>query len=377
VDAVGITRVANVTGLDRIGIPVVMVVRPVSRTLSVSQGKGLTLAAAKVSGLMEAIELHHAEQIERPLLLGTYNQLRRRHQIVGIEQLPRVRGKRFHGDLQTLWIEGYDLLQHESVWIPFECAHISDVVPAPTGSGYFAANSNGLASGNNIYEALLHGLLEVVERDATSIWEASRRAGRMQRLVLPSVTDDTTRDLLDRFENAGFDVVVWNTTTDVGLPSFLALIADRRDSPAPSFAAGMGCHTNREIALQRALTEAAQSRLTVIAASRDDLSAEEYLSAGTTQRTLGIYREAKEQERSEIHLQSIPTFDSDDIVSDLDQCLIKLRAAGVDHVVAIDLTKDDLGISVARVVIPSLEGIDDDRAYEPGPRARRAGGDAS
>ena len=39
----GITRVANVTGLDTIGIPVVMVVRPNSRSLAVSQGKGLNL----------------------------------------------------------------------------------------------------------------------------------------------------------------------------------------------------------------------------------------------------------------------------------------------------------------------------------------------
>jgi YcaO-like protein with predicted kinase domain len=43
----GITRIANVTGLDRIGIPVVMVCRPNSRSVSVSQGKGLTLDAAR------------------------------------------------------------------------------------------------------------------------------------------------------------------------------------------------------------------------------------------------------------------------------------------------------------------------------------------
>ncbi len=59
----GITRIANVTDLDIVGIPVVMVCRPNSRSLSVSQGKGLDLAAAKASGLMESIESYHAERI--------------------------------------------------------------------------------------------------------------------------------------------------------------------------------------------------------------------------------------------------------------------------------------------------------------------------
>ncbi len=68
--SMGITRIANVTGLDRTGVPVVMVCRPNARSLAVSQGKGLTLDAAKASGVMEAIELYHAERIELPLKLG-------------------------------------------------------------------------------------------------------------------------------------------------------------------------------------------------------------------------------------------------------------------------------------------------------------------
>src|SRR4051794_33639460 len=67
----GITRVANVTGLDSLGVPVVIVCRPNSRSLSVSQGKGLTLDAAKASGLMESIELYHAEHVALPMKLGS------------------------------------------------------------------------------------------------------------------------------------------------------------------------------------------------------------------------------------------------------------------------------------------------------------------
>ena len=72
----GITRIANVTGLDRTGIPVVMVCRPASRSVTVSQGKGLTVAGAKVSGVMEALEAWHAERIVKPLKLASLEEMR-------------------------------------------------------------------------------------------------------------------------------------------------------------------------------------------------------------------------------------------------------------------------------------------------------------
>src|SRR5881227_3639577 len=59
----GITRLGNITGLDRIGIPVAIAVRPNSRSVSVSQGKGLELPQAMASALMEACEGFHAEEI--------------------------------------------------------------------------------------------------------------------------------------------------------------------------------------------------------------------------------------------------------------------------------------------------------------------------
>ena len=84
----GITRVANVTGLDRLGIPVVMVCRPNARSIAVSQGKGLSLTAAKVSGVMEAVETYHAERVIRPLKLASFEELRYTHALVDVESLP-------------------------------------------------------------------------------------------------------------------------------------------------------------------------------------------------------------------------------------------------------------------------------------------------
>jgi YcaO-like protein with predicted kinase domain len=70
--AMGITRVADVTGLDCIGIPVAFCCRPNSRALAVSQGKGLDLAAAKASAIMDSVEGFHAERVSLHVRWATY-----------------------------------------------------------------------------------------------------------------------------------------------------------------------------------------------------------------------------------------------------------------------------------------------------------------
>src|ERR1700752_1277998 len=85
----GITRIGDVTGLDRIGIPVVVVTRPNSRSLAVSQGKGVTLDCARVSGVMESIEGWHAERIDLPLRLATPEEMRWAVSTVDLSGLPR------------------------------------------------------------------------------------------------------------------------------------------------------------------------------------------------------------------------------------------------------------------------------------------------
>ena len=59
----GITRLGSVTGLDRVGIPVAQVVRPLARSNAVTQGKGATVAEAAIAALMEALETWAAERI--------------------------------------------------------------------------------------------------------------------------------------------------------------------------------------------------------------------------------------------------------------------------------------------------------------------------
>lgn len=368
----GITRIANVTGLDRTGIPVVMVTRPNARSVTVSQGKGLTLAAARASGLMEAVEVWHAERIVKPLKLASFAEMRREHALPDIAALPQAAGSRFGPELPLLWIEGKELLNGAPAWVPLELVSTNYTLPLPPGSGCFQANTNGLASGNHWLEAVSHALCEVVERDAITLWKLGSPATRDRRVLdRASIDDAACRSVLAQLATADLQAQIWDATSDLGIASFICLLVGRDgDNADPEF--GAGCHPSRNIALLRALTEAAQARNTYIAGARDDYSVQLY-SHPVRARRLAFCRRLLASAQQRRAFVDVPSFESSSIEDDMRWMLARLRAAGIDQVIVVDLTRDAIGIPVARVIVPGLEGMmeDEDGDYVPGPRARR------
>lgn len=369
----GITRIANITGLDTIGIPVVMVCRPNARSLSVSQGKALDLLAARASGVMESIETWHAENIVLPLKLGSYDELRFTHRMANVVALPRLPFGGFNPDRRLLWIEGHDVVQGAPAWVPFEAVSLDFSLPLLGHTGTFLPGSRGLASGNNLLEAVSHGVCELVEHDATTLWHGLGEAAQQRtRLDLNTVDDPACREALDRYARAAIDVAVWETTTDIGIPAFRCAIADRCSSPLRPgfFAGGMGCHPCRDVALLRALTEAAQSRVTFISGARDDVQPrvyEQLRDPEALRRTQATMRVSGPR-RS---FRDVPTFDGETFDEDLRWTLDRLQAAGICEVVVVDLTRREFRVPVVRVLIPGLECLHDTPGYVPGARARR------
>jgi ribosomal protein S12 methylthiotransferase accessory factor len=351
----GITRVADVTGLDAIGIPVVMVSRPNARSLSVSQGKGVTLDAAKASGLMESLELFHAERISLPVRFASHEQLRFTAPVVDLTRFPRHEGSRFDEHTRTLWVEGADLLSGGTAWLPLELIHLDCTRPELPGHGVFIGTSNGLASGNDRWEAVIHGICEILERDGQGRLGALPDAEQdARRIRLASVTDADAVGLLERYDRAGVTVAVWDSTGPAGIASFLAGILVERDwsDGGTRIYYGMGCHPDRDIALCRALTEAAQTRLTMIIGSRDDAGRALYHRAADADRA------ARERHRIDRavpsrDLAAVPTFSSDDLAEDGRWVLHRAAAGGFGQVLAVDLTMDALGIPVVSIVIPA------------------------
>ena len=350
--ALGITRIANVTGLDRIGIPVWMCVRPNSRCLSVSQGKGLTAELAQVAAVMESIEMYHAERVREPDRVAAYRDARGAHDLLDPQTLMSgVRARANRRSQKLAWIRGTDLGDGRPVLVPHAWVDL-DQTRAHPDAGLFFVTSTGLASGNDRAEALCHGALEIVERDSEWRWSELSPSAQQRRQLDPSTIDaPVVNGLLERLTGAGITVRMWDMTSAVGLPTYGCTLSDPRALGGLDPAYGVGCHLSKEVALVRALTEAAQNRLTFIAGSRDDVFPLLYDAAAYV-----APADPGEPGRVDFRVRRpLPqgaTFDDD-----LRIILRLLDAAGFPRVLAVEHTRPELGIPVVTVVIPGMRQV--------------------
>ena len=371
-DVFGITRVGVLTGLDRLGVPVVVVCRPNARSSAVFHGKGLTLAAAKASGVMEAAETWAAEHCDLPLRFASYDELRRTARVVDIARLPLTPGAVVDPARPMLWAEGRTLGDGAPIYAPIEMVSADSTLDGPPVSGAFNASTNGLASGAHLSGAINHALCELIERDATALWrQLPPDAQDARRLDLASVDDPVCRDLLARFEAADIDLLAYDATSDLNVPVYQCFARDRTGEIA-HVGVGAGCHPNRGAALARALTEAAQVRMTYIVGSREDIRHADYDHAHIGAFNAAM-REAQRRAGPRRDFRAAPSFAFDDFAHEEAFLRERLAEAGIEEIAAFDLSRPDYGLCVVKLVAPGLEGFDHNPAgYAPGPRARRA-----
>jgi len=367
--AFGITRVANLTGLDRTGVHVVMVCRPNARSSAVFNGKGVDLASAKASGLMEAVETWHAENVRLPLTFSSLADLSGRVPLIDIDGLPRRPGRVFDPHQPILWVEGRNLMDGERIWLPFETVHMDSRMDGPPMSGALAMGTNGLASGASFAGAVRHALCEVIERDATSLWHASSAAIRnARRLDLATIDDPQSLAVLARLAKVDLEAAVWDVTTDVGVCAFLCLLIDGAGEVG-HVGVGAACRQRRGSALLGAVLEAAQVRTTYIIGSREDIDDSDYDPAVLAARHAEARAMVKASAPSH-RFQSAPDVVCESAEAEVEWLIGRLRAIGLRQAIALDLTQPEYGLPVARMVVPGLEGADHNPAqYAPGPRA--------
>lgn len=347
----GVTRVANVTGLDHVGIPVYQAIRPASRSLSVSQGKGEGPVAAKVSAVMEAIELSFAERPRVLLKRGSHADLVEEGLIAALpEDLPRTTD---HDPRRPiLWTLGFDILKRSEIWVPYDLVHIN---LTEAGDSSHLVTSNGLASGNTLAEAVFHGLSEVIERDAAALFALRTNAIESSIFDLEEVSHPTVRRLLDQLAAADLSPIAWDMTSDIGLPAVRVYLFDERADEALnpiSAAYGAGCHIDGTTALIRALTESAQTRVGWIAGSRDDLSRDAYrVAQAASQKLSELERHPKTSRLEALPVRETPTIEEDLLV-----VLGELERVGIDSVVVVPLSPESSPVSIVRVIVPGLEG---------------------
>lgn len=352
-DAVGITRVADLTELDRIGIPVFQAVRPLGKLFTVSQGKGTTAAAARASAMMEATEIWHAEN----LVLDA--QIARRSEIMDQAHLDpgllcRKDASVDNKDVTMEWAAGQDLISGVTTMVPRDFANLDFTRRAKP--SWLKRSTNGLAGGNTFGEALASALAEVIERACRSEFERLDPQSRSMRRLAPKLLAQDSPDLenlIVMIEEAGLELDLFDLTNGLGVTTIKATIYEAAGTqPEHRPSQGHGAHLDPVTAVCRAITEAAQTRMTYISGNRDDLDPVHYESWNVLNTMLALERQTDlaTSERALDLSDKSTTFPEGDV----EVMLGRIAAAKAGPVVSLDLTHSDLDLPVAKILAPRL-----------------------
>lgn len=344
-DTYGITRLADITGLDSLGVPVYVAVRPRGRLLQASQGKGARAIDAKVSALMEAMELAFAEAPTQPFLYASAEQLQRAGRAyldpTAMEELEVSTG--WSEKLMTSWVEGKDLLDGTDCLLPASAVYFISPYLIET-------SSNGLASGNDEAEATLHALYEIYERDASCLLVDDDNRITFDAcdvIALDTIDNPILLATLDRFRSAGVQLKLFRIAVDSPLHTFYAVLLDDSAFAVSSVVAwGLGTHLSPVIAASRAITEAAQGRLTHIHAARDDIPHSIYREHRGESGT-ALFAAEEDTPWSDLQDSSTET-----IAGDLELVLAQWRKEGATQVLRHTLTPPGFAIAVVKVIVP-------------------------
>lgn len=343
----GITRVADVTGLDILGIPVYQAVRPSSRNISVSQGKGLDIDAARVSAAMEALELAHAECLEDLEQITTTLEQMQTMNCIRLDDLAWAQEPCSALDRRLHWLRAEALHRGKSGWLPREMIELDfSLAPTPR-SNWFHRTSNGLASGNTYEEACVHALSELIERHALAI--AQRDSTHRRPIALDTIRDEDVLKLIESVRRVDSKIALFDSTCNIGVPVVSAELVLPDTS---RIWGGSGCHPSPAIALTRAITEAAQSRLTFLSGARDDLEVPSLLLSGSA-----LYDRFLEPADG-VDFAGLPDLSSDDVGRDMSLLCQRLDGRGHPPYI-VDLSRSDAAVSVVRAFAPGLEEVID------------------
>lgn len=364
---IGVTRIADITNLDRLGIPIFSAIRPSAApgAISIYSGKGSTEQRARISAIMESFERCLAERpglnaniaggISAPALVESYLNAREKHTLLDPGDL--LLSQPYNPSSLLEWVGAYDLLNREEVFVSANAVYHPYDGPGQC-QKLFLSNTNGLASGNVLEEAILHGLLEVIERDAISTAQFTRDLGKE---IILTEEDGYLYELARKFKDAGIELKVWLVPTDTGIPTIIAATDDIKLKDPALLVMGAGSHLKPEIAVARAITEAAQSRVVQIQGAREDTDREGII------RSVGYDRMKRLnwfwfEEGEKISLSEVQDLSKKSPAENIDVILEKLKGLA-ERVLIIDLSREEVAVPVVRVIIPGFElfTIDRDR----------------
>jgi thioglycine synthase len=349
----GVTRIAEITHLDRIGIPVYSAIRPgaAEGAVSIYAGKGATKSQAKASAMMEAFERYSAEKQEidkENIINGSFTEM---NGCIDPDSLILPSDSTFTDKTDIEWVKAVNARNDDECLIPANAVY--HPYQPDMGQFLFKSNTNGLASGNVLEEAVFHGITEIVERDAWSIFEA------LKQPKLEVNCEDTDNPLIidinSKFKKAGVEVKLVDLTADVEITTMAAVSDDTVLKDPALLTLGVGTHLDPEVAAIRALTEVAQSRATQIHGTREDTTRAVFMRKAGYQRMKRINKHWFGESHEEIGISDLKNKAQKSFKDDIETSMRLLKQCGFDKVLYTDLTRPEIEIPVVRVIIPGME----------------------
>jgi len=350
----GISEVTDITEFDVLGVPVFVSVRPQARGEAFTFGKGLRPVDAEVGAYMEALEFYFAE----PGIGDVSTHWGSARDVAGHERaddaildfVPLLQ-REVDLDGPLLLASVQDLESGAERAIPAELIYY----PAPdVGQSLFGSSTNGLASGNSVLEATIQALLELIERDIWS-FEFVRNASK---LVEAASLPDEVREIVGRAEQNGLQLKVRTIHNDYGIPFFAAFVFDLNNPSRKTFNGGWACDLDRDRAVLRAVTEAAQSRVAFIHGGRKVPTSPQDQDAERVRRhMLGV-----SDPQQQVLLTDIPDLAvAGTLQQKLDALIAILRRVVQEPIYRVVFTPPDLPLQVVRVVVPLMENLKETR----------------
>jgi thioglycine synthase len=384
---IGVTRLADITNMDRLGIPNYSAVLPGTEDyIWVYSGKGTNRQNAKASALMESIERYcslPSGNNGRRYIRGTAKELSKSYIVIHPDDMIEPLNFQYSERMIMDYLEGVDLFTKKAVLVPAPLVLFRYSPSGPSVNPFAFHHTNGLASGNVLEEAICHALCEVIERDATSLAEVRARAipfhflktieGKLRRggfifepIPQQNFIDDFTifRDvelpdgvskwfggLTRKFYKSDLPLLIKDITSDISIPTFVASSIEWISSNYGYLAEGHGTHPDARIAMTRAITELSQTRAANIHGARDDLRKISFGENNMDDKRAWQFLPSKNR----IRFEEIDSVNNEDILEDIRLILEKLKSVGIGMAAIVDLTNSDIGIPVVRAIVPGLE----------------------
>ncbi len=295
-------------------------------------GKGLTIGQNIASAGFEFFERYCAMMMpDDRIIAASYDEVSQK----AVNPLSfHLGNSSFDTTLKIDWIWGYSLTTNKPVMVPANLVFLP-YRPDKMEKHIVLSDSNGIAAGNNLEEAILHALLEVIERDQVNISEYNRLP---VRLIAPESIPDVCRPLLDNLNSKGFLVNLFAGSTDLPIPYIIAFLQHRKILSRCSVA--YGSYPDPVIALERALTEAVQ----MLPPSGNHKG---WLGSGAPE----FYRSVSQEE---IPFSSLKNIATNDIRETIWKCVSILGEIG-SEVFVVDLSRPDIPFPTVRVLATRLQ----------------------